>query len=197
MLSLILGSCAGLLSQVPRFMNPSRIAFLTLVILAAAASRLLPHLPNFTPLAAIALLGGASFSNKGLAFFVPLAALFLSDCVIGFHGGMAFVYGAFALTVCLGFLLRRRRRSALAIFTASIASSCAFYLITDFGVWSMDDMYAKTWTGLMECYTAAIPFFRNELLGDLCYSALLFGGLALAEKSLPLLRNTGSREASA
>lgn len=168
-------------------MNLSRIAFLAALVLAAAASRLLPHAPNVTPIAAMALLGGACFSNKGLAFFVPLAALFLSDCVIGLHGGMAFVYGAFALAVCLGFFLKGRR-TPLAIFSAALASSVIFYLVSNFGVWISGDMYAHTWSGLTECYAAAVPFFRNDLLGTLAYSALLFGGVAFAERSLPALR---------
>jgi len=62
-----------------------------------------------------------------------------------------------------------------------------FFVLTNFGVWALGALYPKTLTGLTECYVVAIPFFRNALLSDLFYSALLFGGLALAEKQWPIL----------
>ncbi|MEK6768780.1 MAG: DUF6580 family putative transport protein [Gemmatimonadota bacterium] len=88
-----------------------RIRFFVLagMILAAAASRLIPHPPNFAPIGAMALFGGACFAQKRWAFVMPLAAMFLSDLVLGLHRLMPVVYGSFALIVCLGFWLRRRR----------------------------------------------------------------------------------------
>src|ERR1035437_7161951 len=90
-------------------MNKPRFTMLAGMILAAAASRLIPHPPNFTPIAAIALFGGAQFSSQRAAFFVPLAGLFLSDLVLGFYAITPVVYGSFALTVCLVFWVRQRR----------------------------------------------------------------------------------------
>ena len=135
----------------------------------------------------MALLGGACFGKKWLAFVLPLGALLLSDCVLGFHSGMPFVYAAFAVTVCLGFWLRGQRR-VIPILTAALASSVLFFGITNFGVWIMGDMYLKTPEGLAACYAAAIPFFRNELLGTPFYTAVLFGGFALVERSFPMLQ---------
>ena len=159
---------------------------LAAMILAAAASRLIPHPPNFTPIAAIALFGGAQFSSKRAAFFVPLAGLFLSDLVIGFYSITPVVYGSFALTVCLGFWIRHR--SAQRIAGAAVASAILFFVLTNFGVWAMDRLYPKTAAGLVDCYIAAIPFFGNMALGNLLYSALLFGGCAFAEKFFIRLR---------
>jgi uncharacterized membrane protein (UPF0136 family) len=174
-----------------------RIRFVMLVglILAAAAFRLGPHPPNFAPIAAMALFGGACFADKRMAFLVPLAAMLLSDLGIllsgdmsqGLHPTLLAVYVSFTLIVCLGLKLRRRRR-ALPIAVATLASSVLFFVLTNFGVWALDSMYPKSWDGLVACYVAAIPFFHNTLLGDAMYTTVLFGSLALAEKGLPALR---------
>lgn len=177
-------------------MNRIRFVVLVIMILTAAISRLIPHPPNFTPIGAIALFSGAYLTNKRVAFLVPLAAMMLSDLAIallrgdlslGLHRLIPVVYGSFALVVCFGFWLRRRR-STLPIAVATVASSVTFFILTNFGVWAFGSLYPKTWEGLFACYVAAIPFFRNTLLGDGVYVTLLFGSLALAEKIWPVLR---------
>jgi hypothetical protein len=156
------------------------------MIVGAAALRLVPHPSNFTPIGALALFAGAQFDNKRWAFIVPLAAMFLSDLVIGFHGDMPVIYGAFAVIVCMGFLLRERK-TALRITSASLAAATFFFVASNFAVWTSDGLYPLTLQGLVTCYIAAIPFFQNWLAGTLFYSAILFGGFALAERKLPVL----------
>ena len=168
-------------------MHQPRLIVLAGMILAAAAARLIPHAPNFTPIAAIALFGGAQFADKRLAFFVPLAAMLLSDLVLGFHSGMTFVYGSFALIVCLGLGLRSRR-APLSIAGAALTASLLFFAVTNFGVWAAGMWYPRTFAGLVACYAAAVPFLQNTLAGDLFFTAVLFGGFALAERQFPLLR---------
>src|ERR1035437_4337922 len=114
-------------------MNKPRFTILEEMLLAAAASRLIPHPPNLTPIAAIALFGGAQFISKRAAFLVPLAGLFLSDLVFGFYTITPVVYGCFALTVCLG-LWVRHCRSAERIAFAAVASAVLFFMLTNFGV---------------------------------------------------------------
>ncbi|MCI0402617.1 MAG: hypothetical protein L0212_03745 [Acidobacteria bacterium] len=157
------------------------------LILMAAAARLLPHPPNFTPIAAMALFGGAHFAGKRSAFLVPLAAMLLSDLVIGLHPLMPVVYASFALIVCIGFWLRMRRRT-LPIAGAGLASSLLFFLVTNFGVWTLGSLYAKTPQGLLACYVAAIPFFANTLLSDAVYTVALFGGFRLIERGFSAVR---------
>lgn len=168
-------------------MNKTRFTILAGMILAAAASRLIPHPPNFTPVAAIALFGGAQFADKRAAFLVPLAGLFLSDLVLGFHRLMPVVYGAFALIVLLGFWVRHRP-GPLRIAGAAVASAVLFFILTNLAVWAFGTLYPKTGLGLLECYIAALPFFRNMLLSNLLYSILLFGGITLAERCYGRLR---------
>ena len=175
-----------------------QLRFLILVgmILAVAASRLIPHPPNFAPIGAMALFGGACFAVKRVAFLVPLGAMLVSDLAIGLlsgdlslglHALITVVYGSFALIVCLGFWLRGRRK-VVPIAGAALASSVLFFVLTNFGVWALGSLYPKTWDGLVTCYVAAIPFFHNTLLGDVVYVTVLFGGLALAEEGFPALR---------
>lgn len=156
-------------------------------ILLAAASRLIPHPPNVTPIAAMALFGGAYFSNRAAAYVVPLAAVVLSDLILGFHSTMPFVYASFLLIVLIGSRLRRQKNVS-AVAGASLVSSVLFFLVTNFGVWLTGTLYPRTWAGLAAAYVAALPFFRNTVLGDLSYVAVLFGGFALLERYLPALR---------
>jgi len=160
-----------------------RMALLIGMILAAAALRLLPHPPNFEPIGALALFAGAQFEKKSWAFIIPLAAMLLSDAVIGFHSQMPVIYGAFALVVCMGFSLRQRR-TLVPVMGMAFAASVLFFVVSNFGVWALDSMYPKTLAGLVTCYVAAIPFFGNTLAGSLFYTAVLFGGFALAERKI-------------
>jgi hypothetical protein len=165
---------------------PPRFLALSSLVAVAAFSRLIPHAPNFTPVAAIALFGGATFSDKRAAILVPLAALLLSDAVIGFYSGAYVVYAAFALIVCLGFTLCGKR-SVLRIGAASVTGALLFFAVTNFGVWAMGTLYPKTLAGLGACYVAGIPFFGNTLASDLLYCALLFGVMTVAERRWPAL----------
>lgn len=166
--------------------NP-RLNTLITMIVAAAATRLIPHPPNLTSVTALALFGGAYFSNRWLAFLVPLAALLGSDLILGFYPHVEVQYLSFALIICIGFMLQRQR-TAKRIAAAVLISSLVFFIITNFGVWAFSSLYPKTLAGLVACYIAAIPFFRNALVGDLLYAAILFGGFRLLESRFAALR---------
>lgn len=160
-------------------------------IVAAAAMRLIPHPPNFTPIGAMALFSGAYLGRRGIvAFAAPLGALFLSDLALGFYHGMLTVYFSTALIVVMGWLALRRV-SLIRVGTASVLSSVLFFQVTNFGMWLSSGIYPRTVAGLEACYIAAIPFFQNTFAGDLFYSALLFGGFALLERWVPALRKAG------
>jgi hypothetical protein len=155
------------------------VAFVTVAVL----SRLLPHPMNFTPLAAIALFGGVYFSRR-FAIVVPLIALLISDAVIGFYGAMPWVYAGFIAAGLIGMWLRNHK-TPLFVAGGTLASSIIFYLLTNFGVWATGTMYVHNWAGLMECYVAAIPYFRSSLAGDAIFVAAMFG---LYELTVALLR---------
>lgn len=167
-----------------------RLMIAMVLILVAAFSRLIPHPPNFTPLAAMALAGGV-YLDRRFALLVPLMALFLTDAILGFHNLMAFVYGSFLAIGLLGFWLRSHKKPAM-VFGSALASSVLFFIVTNFGVWAIGGatLYPKTLAGLMECYTLAIPFFRNTLLGDLIYTGALFGLFEFVHRFVPVTEAT-------
>jgi len=164
-------------------MNKSRILFIIGLVAAAAIARLLPHPVNFAPIAALALFGGAYLPDRRLAFVVPLAAMLLTDLVLGLHATMAFVYLGFVITVAIGTLIATRLR-VVNITLAALSASVIFFFLSNFGVWLVSDLYPRDPAGLLACFSAAIPFFQNSLAGDLFYTAVLFGGMALADRHL-------------
>ena len=151
------------------------------LVFLGAILRLLPHPPNFAPISAMALFGGANFSGW-LALIFPILALFISDYFIGFYqfSLMASVYFSFLISVFLGTGLKKHKKW-YTIFAASLLSSILFFILTNFAVWAFTNWYPKSFSGLIECYTMAIPFFKNTLLGDLFYVTLFFGIYELAE----------------
>jgi hypothetical protein len=153
----------------------------TSIILIAALSRLLPHPPNVVPIAAMALAGGLYFERK-FALLIPMLALFLSDCLIGFHATVPFVYGGFLVTGLIGMWLQSHKKIGF-IAGGTLLSSVLFFIVTNFGVWLTGGgwYYPRTLGGLAECYTLAIPFFRNSLIGDIGYTAVLLGVFELME----------------
>lgn len=169
----------------------ARFIFITSAIIIAATSRLFPHIPNFTPIAAMALFGGVYFSDKRLAFIIPLLAMFISDVALelitgwGFHNTIVYVYVAFILTSIIG-LYVKRNTTASSILGASVLSSLLFFIITNFGVWAATGMLGGA-AGLGATYALGIPFFAPTVLGDLFFNALLFGAFFFAQKRIPAL----------
>ncbi len=157
------------------------------LIALAALTRLLPHPSNFTPIAAIALFGAAYFNRQWLMLVAPFAALFLTDLFLNnviyreLYGNQFtlitswWIYAAFALVMLAGFGLFRNKVTGMRVLGASLSASAIFFLVTNFSVWVESGMYPKTATGLGACYTAGIPFLGNTVLGDLFFSAAMFG----------------------
>lgn len=163
-----------------------RLLLLTGLILVAAIIRLLPHPPNFAPIAAMALFGGAYFNKKAFAFAIPLAALFLTDLFLGFHNTMWAVYLSFIVIVGLGIVMLKKK-SVMKVVLASVSASVLFFVLTNFAFWATDTLYPTTAAGLAACFTAAIPFFHNTLIGDLFFTGAMFGLFELAKVKFPEL----------
>ena len=161
--------------------------FIPVVVLMiiAAATRFIPHPFNFTAIGALALFGGANIRDKRLAFLLPLVVMFCTDLIIGFHRVMIPVYTSFILTVGVGILIQQRQQIKN-IAIASLSSSLLFFLITNLPFW-FGTRYSSTFAGAMESYTLALPFFANQVAGDLFYNAVLFGAFALVKWRFPVL----------
>lgn len=155
------------------------------LIALVVVARLMPHAPNFTPVAASALFAGYMLRNRAMALAVPLGAMLLSDLAIGFHDWrvMAVVYASIALPVFAAPLLRRFG-VPLMLAPAALAGSLIFFAATNFAVWAFSGMYGMDAAGLLKCYVAALPFLHYTIAGDLTWSVALFGGL-WAVQTLP------------
>ena len=145
------------------------------------AARLLPHAPDFTPVAASALFAASVLRVRALSVVVPLAGMILADAWLGFYDLriMAAVYGTLALPTCAAWLSGRWRRPVM-IVPVLLSSSLSFFLVTNFAVWAFSPMYAANAGGLLKCYIAALPFLQNMLSGNLFWGIVLFGGYWLA-----------------
>jgi hypothetical protein len=173
-----------------------RLAMLVyLYVLGAILFRLLPHPWNVTPIAAMFLFSGAMFKRKRDSLLIPLAALLVSDFAVdlllyhaAYHWFSPFTWIGFLLIGLLGWTLRGRF-NWLRIGGASLTGSTLFFLFSNFGwFWTSMDMYPHNMAGLVQCYVAAIPFYRNTLLGDLAWNAIMFGSyywLVERNKAMP------------
>jgi hypothetical protein len=172
------------------------VLFVLLVLVGAQARIWLQDLPNFAPVAALALFAGYFFRSSILAICLPLSVMVLSDLSIGGYDWrmMALVYGMLAFPVAFRSVLRRHlnldqgglQSATLAVgglVGCSLAASLLFFLTTNFGSWLWFNMYEHTTAGLVQCYAMAIPFFRYTLCGDLFFAVVLFGGYAVAAQA--------------
>ena len=159
------------------------------LVLLLAFSRLIPHPPNFTPLGAMAILAGATIKDLRLGIFIPIAAMLVSDALIGFHSSVFFVYAAVITMVVLSRICLARYTVARLAGTA-VAASIVFYVVTNFGAWLSHDMYAHTASGLWQAYVAGIPFFRNTLLSNLLFTAISFYVLMFVPRNWQTVRGS-------
>lgn len=172
----------------------------TAAIVAVAFARLLPHWPNFTPVLAVALCGGMIFSDRR-SIVVPLAAMILSDLVMGLtmgaeyalHSAQVYVYACVFGTALLGRYLRTRGQLT-SVLLGGVASGVGFFLVTNAAVWLHGTMYPHTVEGLLACYGAGLAFYRdsgnfllNGVISTWLYaSAILALRAALARRLAPV-----------
>jgi hypothetical protein len=149
-----------------------------ILIIFGFLMRIVPHMPNFVPVAAIALFAGA-YLDKRIVPWVPLAIMIASDLIIGLHGVIFYTWGAFIVVGYMGMWLKENKTPGN-IIAASLISAIFFFVVTNFGVWL--SWYPHTWEGLTACYIKAIPFFRNTLAGNLFFVVVFFGAYELARK---------------
>ena len=165
--------------------NINRLIIVAIIIFAAF-TRIMPHPPNFTPIIAMGLFGGAYLKDKMWALLLPVVAMLLADIFIGFHATMIWVYGSLIIISTIGFLLKRGvtlKNGAI----ATIGGSLVFFIVTNFGVWASGSFYPKTVEGLISCYVAGIPFLGNTVGGSIFYSFLMFFGYEQVRTYFPIV----------
>ncbi|HTK21906.1 MAG TPA: DUF6580 family putative transport protein [Mucilaginibacter sp.] len=177
----------------------TRNTVLVLMIVAAAAFRFVSYkypyvLSNFTPVGAIALFGGAYFTDKWKAFLVPLVTLFVSDILLNylytsklelFYSGAIWVYLCFAIIVFVGTLIKKA--TVVSVLLSAIVAVAIHWLIMDLP-WLYGNLYPHNLAGYGQSLVAAIPFEKNMLFGDLLFGLILFGGFEFAKSKYGALR---------
>lgn len=160
--------------------NAINVQFIVTValIVIGATLRLVPHVPNFAPVGAIALFGGTLLSWR-LAVWLPLGVMMASDLILGFYPGIIYTWAGFLLVAVWGMVFHKRRFVAR-VTLGALGSSSIFFVVSNFGVWIASGMYAHTFSGLLLCYTLALPFLRATVVSDIVYSVILFSGYAFA-----------------
>jgi len=133
--------------------------------------RLMPHLPNFAPVGAIAIMAGMMFRWRR-ALWLPLAIIVLSDLVIGLYRGFIWTWISLAIIPLAGVLIRHLPLS-WRIPLGTVSASLIFFIISNFGVWVTSGMYDHTLAGFVDCYVMALPFLRNTMISDLVFTSLL------------------------
>ena len=171
--------------------NLTDILTATLLVCMGVVLRLgLEDYPNVSPVAALALLAGYILRGRVLALAVPLIVLTMSDLYFGGYAPkvMVSVYALLALPALAGRSLNNfhQNQKSPALSVASVGAtglgfSALFFLGTNLAVWSSSSFYPMNLTGLLECYTAALPFFRQTILGDMIFVSLFFGSYAMGK----------------
>jgi hypothetical protein len=150
-----------------------------LLIAINVISRCIPHVPNVTAMAAVALLAIRWMPHRSLAYLIPLISMLISDFLLGgFHETTFFVY--LGLTAIIFFNEKRIQQfstnfSIKNLGLSWLSASLIFFVISNLGVWLMGGLYPLTLQGLLQCFALAIPFYWTQMAGDFLYIFSLFG----------------------
>ena len=137
------------------------------IFIALAASRFIPHPPNFTSLLALSFYIPALL---GIRYLLPLIVSFIiTDILIGLHGVTFFTWGS---VIFIGLLSKYFIKNIISRISGALIGACIYFLVTNFGVWSMGS-YGYTIYGFLMCYTLAIPFFAYSLISTLTFSSII------------------------
>jgi len=155
------------------------------ILLVLSASRFIPHPPNFTSLLALSFYIPAIL---GVRFIPALIFCFaITDLIIGFHGVTLFTWGS---VILIGLLSKFFIFSITSRISGALIGASLFFLITNFGVWSLGS-YGYTSEGLIVCYTLALPFFGNTLISTFIFSSIIECGILIKKnKTKKTIENT-------
>jgi len=186
----------------------SKFAYFSFVGMLAVAAmiRLLPHMPNFTPVEGITLFGAAYLSRKHLAYILPIITLYLTDLIINNTVARSFfadqegfiwfsdymIFNVLALII-IAFVSRPilTKVNYYTVPLAAVSSSVLFFAVSNFGVWiTSHGAYTKDLQGLMACFTAALPFFRTSLASTFLFTAVIFAAFEFFQKTSVVTRSS-------
>ncbi len=137
------------------------------IFITLAMSRFIPHPPNFTSLLALSFYVPVIFGLRYLP--VLLISFAITDFIIGYHTGTFFTWGSVFL---IGLISQFFAKTLIFRMSGALIGAFIFYIITNFGVW-VSGMYGLTLSGLVTCYTLAIPFFAYSIISTIIFSSLI------------------------
>lgn len=169
-----------------RSIRLNALVFFALVTLGVL-SRFTGVAPNFAAVSAIALFAGFFFASRLVAIAAPVAAMLISDAIIGWHDAreMVVVYACLSMPVLFRSWLGSEKSAIGRAVLASLACSVAFFVFTNLAVWAFGTIYTHDLAGLALCFEKALVFFRYTIAGDVAFAVLLFGAYRLATRSAP------------
>ncbi len=181
--------------------NPKNLVLIAIIILASL-SRLIPHVPNFSPLGAISLFGAAFFKQKWKAFLIPIVSTWCSDLLINniyyaeYHSSFIWFYSgyqwqilSYGAIILFGLNLFKTKITFFRLGFGALGSGIIFFVISNFGVWLNGLMYSKDLIGLFNCYVAGVPFLKGTFLGNFFYVPTIFGTYLIIQKLFPFSRS--------
>jgi hypothetical protein len=166
--------------------NNKRLIYIIFVIFLGIFYRLIPHVPNFSPLYSISVFSSIlpieidnKFNKllKYISFLIPLIILLITDLILGFYKGMIFNYLSFlSYSIFSYFIFNKYNKLSKTILgvVLSVGSSIYFFIISNFGVWLLTNMYSKDLAGFILCYINALPFLKNSIISSIIFSILIF-----------------------
>lgn len=171
--------------EVPKIIRTHwQVLLVVSLMVFGIAWRLVPHVPNFAPIGAIALLAGMVLGWR-MAIWLPISIMLVSDLVIGFYAGIEWTWISFGIIVLFAYLIRRLP-TTWRLPIGALGASLLFFVVSNFGVWVASGMYAHTLSGLIDCYVMGLPFFRATLLSDLFFAVALIGSYELIRRPIAL-----------
>ena len=156
------------------------------IIVIGIITRFIPHPPNFTPILSFALLSGV-YSKNNLGIFIPISIMLFSDMVLGSHGAIIWVYSSLFVVYLIGYYFIKNI-SFKNVLLGAIAGSFIFFILTNLGVWFIG--YPKNIEGLIACYVAAIPFYKNTLLSAIIYTSAIHAIYVVLSKNILAFQNS-------
>ncbi|MBP9670056.1 hypothetical protein KBD75_01495 [Candidatus Woesebacteria bacterium] len=155
-------------------LNNSKTQIVIGLIFAGIISRIVPHPLNMALVTGATIFAGSRL-GKLEGVIVALGSMAISDLILGAHDTMLFTWGSFALIALLSHKVLSTKLNLSRLAITTLSSSLIFFVISNFGVWLVGNMYALTFSGLVTCYVNAIPFLRNMIVGDALYTSVIFG----------------------
>ena len=162
-----------MIKQLSSVKSSTRYLVILFAVLLLIISRSLSFIPNFTPTISLIVFISIMFRNHYILAFIIVLSQVISDYFLGYYSSMLFVYVSYVLIAIASMYILKELNFMRTIGTSFI-SVLIFYLVSNYGVWQMMDLYQYNLNGLIQCYIAGVPFLKYSLISTLLYSTTIY-----------------------